>query len=256
MAEVTAYTHGTPCWVDATSTDLDTSLAFYKGLFGWEAETDPRPEANRYTMCRLNGKNVAGVSPPPQEGMPSFWTTYIASDDVDATAAKVTDAAGTVLMEPTDIFDSGRMIIANDPTGAMFGVWQAREHIGSQLANEPGSFNWNECHSPEPERAAAFYADVFDYAVEATEMGGRIPYRLLKLDGRGVGGVAGAKEGEPPNWATIFSVASCDDSIARVQELGGALLAGPHDIPDVGRFAVVEDPVGATFGVISPPAAS
>ncbi len=88
MAEFTAYAHGTPCWVDATSTDLETSLAFYQGLFGWEAETDPRPEANRYTMFRLNGKNVAGVSPPPQEGMPSFWTTYLASDDVDATAAR------------------------------------------------------------------------------------------------------------------------------------------------------------------------
>ena len=112
MAEFTAYAHGTPCWVDVTSPELDKSIEFYKALFGWEAAQDPRPEAGGYTMFSLNGKAVAAGSPPQQEGMPSFWTTYLASDDVDDTAQKIRDAGGTVMVDPFDVFDSGRMTIA------------------------------------------------------------------------------------------------------------------------------------------------
>lgn len=251
MAEFTTYAHGTPCWTDATSTDMDASLAFYEGLFGWEAETDPRPEANGYTTFRLRGKAVAGVSTPPPGGPQSaYWTTYLASDDVDATAAKIEEAGGTLLMRPFDVMDAGRMAYAQDPTGAAFGVWKGKEHIGAQLANEPGTLDWNECHSPDPARAASFYADVFGLQVGEQEMGGSEPYRTLAIDGHGVGGVAPTRDGEPPNWLTVFAVADCDESAARTTELGGSVLAEPFDIPGVGRFAVVQDPVGAVFGVI------
>ena len=100
-------------------------------------------------MFTKEGKQVAAGSPPQQEGMPSHWTTYLASDDVDATAGKVREAGGTVLMDPFDVFDSGRMTVAQDPTGAVFGIWQAGEHHGAELANEPGSFTWNEVQTPD-----------------------------------------------------------------------------------------------------------
>ena len=106
-----------------------------------------------------------------QEGVPPHWTTYIASDDADATAEKIRGAGGTVFAEPFDVFDSGRMTIAQDPTGAVFGVWQAREHIGAELANEPGTLNWNECQTDDPAKAAAFYKDVFGYEVDEAPMG-------------------------------------------------------------------------------------
>ena len=143
MPEFTSYTHGTPCWTDVTSTDLPRAVEFYGALFGWDADVAPQPEAGGYTMFSLRGKYVAAGSPPQpgQEGIPSHWTTYIASDDVDATAAKIRDAGGTVLAEPFDVFDSGRMTVAQDPTGAVFGVWQAGTHIGAQLANDPGTMN-------------------------------------------------------------------------------------------------------------------
>src|SRR5687768_4862985 len=112
MAEFTSYAHGTPCWVDVTSPDLDSSVKFYTGLFGWDAEQDPNPAAGGYTMFRKNGKYVAAGSPPQQEGMPSYWTTYLASDDVDDTAAKIGDAGGTVMAGPFDVFESGRMAVA------------------------------------------------------------------------------------------------------------------------------------------------
>ena len=146
MTEFTSYAHGTPCWVDVTSPDLEKTIEFYGGLFGWEADRirGPRRAATRCSSC---GEVRRRRSPPQQEGIPSHWTTYIASDDVDDTAAKIRDAGGTVLADPFDVFDSGRMTVAQDPTGAIFGVWQAGAHHGAQLANEPGAFQWNECET-------------------------------------------------------------------------------------------------------------
>jgi predicted enzyme related to lactoylglutathione lyase len=253
MAEFTSYAHGTPCWVDVTNPDLDGSIEFYKGLFGWEAQRAEQPEAGGYTMFSLNEKQVAAGSPPQQEGMPSYWTTYIASEDVDDTAAKIRDAGGTVLMDPFDVFESGRMTVAQDPTGASFGVWQAKEHIGAELANEPGTLLWNQCHTSDPGRAAEFYQAVFGYEIDEMDMGGEQPFRLLKVNGRGIGGVREVvSEGEPPNWSTVFAVADTDETAARARELGGAVLMEPLDLPEIGRLAVLQDPAGAVFQVMKP----
>ena len=251
MAEFTSYEHGTPCWVDVTSTDLERTIAFYESLFGWQGDTVPQPEAGGYTMFTLREKYVAAASPPPPSGpRASYWTTYLASDDVDATAGRIREAGGTVLMDPFDVFDSGRMTVAQDPTGAAFGVWQAREHIGAQLANEPGSFTWNECRTPDPERAAEFYGAAFGHTVSSADIG-PLPYRLLEVNGRSIAGVAGTREGEPPNWMTTFAVADCDASTAQARELGADVLSQPFDIPTVGRFAALRDPAGAVFGVLA-----
>lgn len=258
MPEFTSYAHGTPCWVDVTSPDLDGSVAFYKGLFGWEAHVAPQPEAGGYTMFTLKDKYVAAGSPPQQDGRASYWTTYLASDDVDDTAAKVRDAGGTVLMDPFDVFDSGRMTVAQDPTGATFGIWQAREHIGAQLANEPGTQLWNQCHTPDPARATEFYVAVFGYEVDEADVGLEQPFRVLKAAGRGVAGVRelGSPE-EPAHWSVTFAVADADEAVARAKELGGAALLEPFDLPEIGRLAVLMDPAGAVFQVMKsagPPA--
>ncbi len=180
MPEFTEYAPGTPCWVDVTSPDLDRTTTFYGGLFGWQADRDPRPEAGGYTMFSLEGKSVAAASPPPpgQEGIPPHWTTYIASDDVDATAERIRAAGGAVLAEPFDVFDAGRMTVAQDPTGAVFGVWQAGAHHGAELANEHGTMNWNECQTKDAPAADAFYRAVFDYEIDARPMGEEEPYRV------------------------------------------------------------------------------
>jgi len=175
-----------------TSPELDRSVSFYSDLFGWKAQADSRPEAGGYTMFSLRGKHVAAASPPPpgQESVPSHWTTYLASDDVDETASRVREAGGTLFLEPFDVFDAGRMTVAQDPTGAVFGVWQAGEHIGAELANEPGTLNWNECRTTDPETAATFYEQVFGYEIDVQSIGEGQEYRVIKVGGRGVGGVA------------------------------------------------------------------
>jgi predicted enzyme related to lactoylglutathione lyase len=255
MPEFNSYPHGTPCWVDITSNDFERTIAFYTALFGWEAEQDSRPEAGGYTTFSLNGKFVAAGAPAREEGSPSRWMTFIASDDVDATAAKIHDAGGTVMMDPFDVFDAGRMTVAQDPTGAVFGVWQAGTHHGAQLANEPGSLQWNQCETRDVAAAEEFYKAVFGYGVEQMDMGQAEPYRLFMLGDHRVAGLvklADETGDMPPYWTTVFAVADCDAAAASATELGGQVLHGPQDIP-VGRFAVLQDPIGAVFHVVTSP---
>jgi uncharacterized protein len=256
MPEITSYDPGKPCWADVTVPDVDEGAAFYSELFGWTADKAPQPEAGGYTMFSKNGKYVAAASPPMPgtEGIPPHWTVYLASDDADATAGKIRDAGGQVMMDPFDVFDSGRMTIAVDPTGAAFGVWQAGTHIGAQLRREPGTMNWAECQTNDPAAARAFYEQVFGYEVEEAQMGGPDPYILLKLGGEPTAGVIriGADWGDvPSNWSVVFEVDDTDAAVAKVQELGGRVLMEPMEIPEVGRFAVVADKWGAAFQVIT-----
>jgi uncharacterized protein len=255
MPEITSYETGKPCWADVTVPDVDAGAEFYSALFGWTADKAPQPEAGGYTMFSKDGKYVAAASPPAPgtEGIPPHWTVYLASDDADATAGKIRDAGGQVLMDPFDVFDSGRMTIAVDPTGAAFGVWQAGTHIGAQLRREPGTMNWAECQTKDPAAARAFYEQVFGYEVEEAQMGGPDPYILLKLNGEPAAGLIriGADWGDvPSNWSVVFEVDDTDAAVAKVQELGGRMLMEPMDLPEVGRFAVVADPWGAVFQVI------
>ena len=257
MPEFTSYAPGTPCWTDVTSTDLPRAVDFYRALFGWDAYVSPEPEAGGYTMFSLDGKQVAAGSPPQQDGILSHWTTYLASDDVDATAEKIRAAGGTVLVDPFDVFDAGRMTIAQDPTGAIVGVWQAGEHIGAELANDPGTMNWNECQTRDPAAAGAFYEAVFGVEVKAFPTAdGRPPYHVIHVGGRGVAGILELDENMrdvPPNWGTVFAVADADETVAKARELGGAALMPGMDLPDIGRLAVLQDPTGAVFQVLQPP---
>jgi predicted enzyme related to lactoylglutathione lyase len=254
MAEVTSYENGRPCWADVTTPDVDAAIAFYTELFGWRGERDPNPDAGGYTMFTLNGKQVAAASPLQGEGIPPHWTVYLAADDVDASAGRVRDAGGTVPAEPFDVFDSGRMAVASDPSGAVFGLWQAGGHIGSQLRGEPGTLNWAEVQTLDRDAAQPFYEQVFGYETETMEMTAGGEYVVFKADGAPAAGLIEIRPdwGDvPSNWSVVFQVPDCDAAVATIQAGGGSLLHGPQEIPEVGRFAVVADPWGAAFQVIA-----
>jgi predicted enzyme related to lactoylglutathione lyase len=253
MPEVSSYATGQPSWADVTSPDVDAAASFYSELFGWDADKAPQPEAGGYTMFSREGKHVAAASPPPQEGIPPHWTVYLAADDVDGIAGRIREAGGNVMMEPFDVFDSGRMTLAADPTGAMFGVWQAGNHIGSQLRGEPGTMNWAEVQTRDKAAAQAFYEQVFGYETETMDMGAGGDYVLLKVNGQSAAGLIqiGREWGDvPSNWSVVFEVADCDAAVAKVQELGGSVIREPQDLEGVGRFALVADRWGAVFQVI------
>ena len=248
-----AWPSGTPCWVDLGVDDIARATAFYSGLFGWDIQAGP-PEAGGYSMCLLAGHAVAGIGPkqgPP--GTPPTWTVYLASDDVDATAGKITTAGGRLLVAPMDVMDVGRMAVAADPAGAVFGVWQARSHTGMGLANEPGSVCWNENFSRDMDGNQAFYHSVFGY--EYGDMSTPdFRYATLKLDGGEVGGI-GEMGGEfpaevPAHWSTYFAVEDTDAAVATIIGAGGSVLRAPWDTP-YGRMAAVSDDQGAAFSLMS-----
>lgn len=79
--------------------------------------------------------------------MPSVWTSYLAADSADACAAAVTAAGGTLMMPAFDVGDVGRMFVAVDPSGAAFGVWEAKAHTGAGVFNEDGAYCWKKLHT-------------------------------------------------------------------------------------------------------------
>lgn len=247
----TAWPPGTPCWVDLGVTDIPKAKAFYSALFGWEIQDGP-PEAGGYSMCEIGGQPVAGIG-ASQGDMPIFWTTYIATEDADKTAEAIKAAGGQVLMEPFDVMDVGRMFMATDPGGAMFGVWQARAHTGVRLANEPGSLIWSENMSRAYDANKAFYGAVFGYHFSDIGDDG-FSYATLDIDGRPVGGIGaiGADQPaeQPASWGTYFAVTDTDAAVTTAVELGGRVVAPAWDSP-YGRMAVVADDQGAVFAVMS-----
>lgn len=254
----TAWPAGTPCWVDLGTDDTARAKAFYEALFGWDTEVGP-PEAGGYVMCSVRGKPVAGIGPKmgPAE-VPSAWTTYIASDDVDATASRITAAGGHVMAEPFDVMDVGRMAVAADPGGAVFGIWQARAHTGMRLANEPGAVTWNENMSRSFEDNKAFYTAVFGYSYDDMSSD-EFSYATFKTTGDGLGGIgdlgAAAPAETPAHWRTYFAVDDADDAVEIAAKLGGQVVAPAWDTP-YGRMAILCDDQGAVFAIMSPPEAA
>jgi uncharacterized protein len=255
MTERTSYEPGTPSWVDLSSPDTEASATFYGGLFGWEVQSaGPVEETGGYGMFTLRGKQVAGVGPIMQEGQPPVWSTYVATDDADAAAARAADAGASVVAEPMDVMDAGRMAVFAHPAAGVLGVWQAGRHTGAELVNEPGALNWNELQTRDVAGAKAFGEAVFGWAPDDQAFGG-MTYTLFTVGGQGVAGAmtmpSDVPEGTPAFWLAYFTVADCDESVAKVQELGGSVFGSPHTLEGVGRFAVVADTHGATFGVIA-----
>jgi hypothetical protein len=246
----TPWPTGTPCWVDYGATDLEAAKNFYAGLFGWEY-TGGDAEYGGYLNATRNGRQAAGLGPQMNPADPPGWTTYFATDDADATVGRIREAGGTVVMEPMDVGPFGRMVIALDPQGNAFGLWQSREHTGVQIYNEPGALVWNEAQLDDPAAAREFYTSVFGFRYdEVPDAGG---YTTFSTGGYPLGGLGGHQPGMPMGWLAGFSVASTDDTVASVEANGGKVTMAPMDTP-WGRFAVVEDPWGAPFEVMQAPA--
>ncbi|KAA1417035.1 VOC family protein [Nocardioides humilatus] len=252
-----AWPHGTPNWVDLAADDTAAAAKFYSELLGWRVDAPTDDAAGGYMIATKDDRPVAGIGPKPMPDMPSNWATYIAADSADATAKAIKAAGGTLHMDPFDVETGqgkhGRMFFATATDGSTFGVWEAANHIGANLYNEPGALSWNELHSRDLAKGKAFYSEVFGY--EFDDMSGpEFTYLIFKRPGeeQGVGGMgtdAMLPEGVPSVWLTWFAVDSCDAAVAKVAELGGEVRMELGDSP-FGRMAVVAGPQGEVFGVI------
>jgi uncharacterized protein len=255
MPERTSYAQGTPNWVDLQTTDQESAKTFYADLLGWTFDDQPMPQGAVYSMAMIGTDPVAAIAPQSPEladaGAPPMWNTYIAADSVDDAVAKVEAAGGQVVLEPFDIMDAGRMAFVTDPSGAAVAFWQANQHIGAALVNEPGTVIWNELITDDP-TAAAFYEKVLGMTTSTMDMGGGGYTLFHAVSGDMVGGTVGPQlTGIPNHWHVYFAVADADAAAAKVRELGGGVIVEPFDTP-VGRMSVVHDPQGATFSIMQP----
>ncbi|WP_372593806.1 VOC family protein [Actinotalea sp.] len=244
------WPEGTPAWVDLNVPDHLAAHAFYAGLFGWEFLPPAGPEMGFYSMSHRGGKMIAGVA---QSEEPAAWTTYLATDDIEATLAKAAEAGGQVLVGPETIEPFGRFAAVLDPVGAVFGLWQAKEHIGSNVVNEPGAVIWNESYGLDLEAAKAFYGHVFDYEFGEMSQPGFEFVTIAPPGGEPVGGLGGPgskPEGTEPAWFVYFATEDTEKAVERVVELGGSVLSDPRPSP-FGTMATVAGPSGEVFVLMS-----
>ncbi|MDC0769819.1 VOC family protein [Streptomyces sp. HD] len=245
---------GTPCWADAMFSDVEAAKSFYGDVVGWTFG-EASSEFGNYTQAYANGKAAAAVVPPMpgQEGM-SQWCLYFASADVAATAGRIRENGGEILMEPMAVGDFGSMCLARDPGGVVFGLWQAGTHEGFETEpTESGAFCWAEVFTREPEKSDTFFAAVFGYRQQQME-DDAIDFRLYSL-GKDTTVLGRMKMTDdfppevPPYINVYFSVPDCDDAVAKATKIGAVLRFGPMSTP-FGRFAALSDPQGANFSVI------
>lgn len=250
--EVERYDHGVPCWVDLGTSDIPKAAEFYSSLFGWEIEPGG-DEVGGYSMATLRGKPVAGIGQQTNPG-PPYWTTYVSVDSADDVAGKVKSNGGNVVVDPMDVMTFGRMAVFSDPVGAIISVWQPLQHIGAQIVNEPNSLSWNELITTDTEKSKEFYGAVFGWGSETHGEGGPMPYTEWKIGDRSVGGMMPKPPmmpaEVPPHWGVYFSVDGTDAAMEKVKSLGGQVIMGPMDV-EPGRLAVVQDPQGAVFNIIT-----
>ena len=269
MPQARTYPHGVTCWVDTAQPDVDAALEFYGGLFGWEFEEAAPPDAPvRYVIASLGGRDVAALT-GPGDGT-AIWNTYVAVDDCDATADKLKGLGGTVVAPPADAGPegrAGRSATVADPEGVPICLWQPRERLGVQAANEPGAWNFSDLHTADTAAAAEFYAAAFGWRAVDQGWG-----TAIQVPGYGdhleatvdpdirtrqasapegfedvIGAIAPVKAGEQPHWHVTFTVADRDESVAAVERLGGSVVTSAED--DWTRSALVRDPGGAEFTV-------
>ena len=274
MRERDGYLPGVPCWVDTSQPDPEAAVAFYGGLFGWDFEDAlPPGSAGKYFIARLRGGDVAAVGSQPQgASRKAVWNTHVWVESADEVVSKVIGAGGRVVTDPVDVLDAGRMAVFTDPEGSAFCVWQAKQHKGARIVNQPGSLNFNSLNTRDPDGAKSFYGSVFGWETLALPGG----VEMWRLPGYGdflaqsdpelrerqaasgvapegfadvvatLSPIAEDQPDTPAHWSVTFAVDDADATAHRAAALGGRVLVAPFDAPWV-RMTVISDPHGATF---------
>jgi hypothetical protein len=253
MAEARTAIADKPAWVDLTSSDAAASREFYGKLFGWDIEVNADPQYGGYGMARIDGQDVAGISPKMDPNSPTAWSIYIGTDDPEELTEKVRAAGGTVVMEPFAVGEMGKMAVYQAPDGAFISAWQPAG-MSTFNTGSANTFGWAELSSRDIDKAVAFYGKVFGWTPHQMETGeGGPPYTELQLDGKSIAGAMPMNPMVPAEmpsyWLVYFGVEDVDKSHQKAIDAGASEMMAPQDFPG-GRFSILGDPQGAAFGLL------
>jgi predicted enzyme related to lactoylglutathione lyase len=255
MTNIDKHPAGSFCWIELGTTDQTAAKNFYGSIFGWTPNDNPMGPGEVYTIFKLEGRDAAAGytlrADQRAQHVPPHWMLYIMVDNVDASAAKVPQLGGKVIVAPFDVMDAGRMAVIADPTGAYFCLWQANRSTGTQIAQVHGTLCWADLSTPDPERAKAFYSGLFGWQLMVGEKD-TSGYLHIKNGEHFIGGVPPAahrQPGVPPHWLAYFQVDDVDATANKAKEMGAKLFLPPMSMEGVGRMSVIADPQGAVFAI-------
>jgi len=255
MTDIEKHSPGTFSWVELGTTDQNGAKKFYTQLFGWSVDDFPMGPSEFYSMFKLQGRDTGAAYTlrPDQkaQGVPPHWLLYIATQDADATAKRVADLGGKVIAPPFDVMEHGRMAVIQDPAGATFAVWQAKQHPGTAISGVDGTLCWADLSTPDVPNAEKFYSGLFGWQMTRDEHD-KSGYIHIKNGEEFIGGIPPAQHrnpNAPPHWLLYFQTSNCDSSANKAKELGANFLLAPMTMENVGRMAVIADPQGAVFAI-------
>jgi uncharacterized protein len=255
MTEIAKHEPGSFSWAELATSDPAAAKKFYSSLFGWGVKDNPMgpsPE-DVYTLLQIGGKDVAALyrmmKEQAQQGVPPNWMVYVTVENADESAKKAKSLGATVITEPFDVMDYGRMAVIQDPEGAIFSIWQPMKHIGVQRSGELNTMCWCELKTWDAAKAGKFYTGLFGWTLKTSDPS----YHEIMRGGTPIGGIfplAPEMKGVPAHWGIYFQVENCDGAVEKAASLGGKVCFPPTDVPNTGRFAALQDPQGAFFNVI------
>ena len=252
MGERERHDPGSFSWTDLSTPDAQASKDFYGGLLGWEFDDSPIPEeagGGVYVMARLGGRSAAAMY-ETSERHPA-WASYVTVEDADETAARAGELGASLLAEPFDVMDVGRMSTIQDPTGAVFCIWQPRLSIGAEIVNGPGALSLNQLNTTDPEAAERFYGELFGWRFERVN-GSDTPYWGIYRGERVNAGMMQLPGGAPapPHWLVYFGIDDIEAAAEQIGSAGGTVMIPPQEVPG-GRIVVAQDPQGAVFALFA-----
>jgi predicted enzyme related to lactoylglutathione lyase len=260
MPNVDKHAPGDFCWMELSTTDQNAAKGFYSAILGWTANDFPMGPDEVYTMFLLSGRTAGAAytmrAEERSQGVPPHWNLYVCVSSADDTVKKAGQLGAKILAPAFDVMEFGRMAVIQDPTGAVFLIWQPRQHAGVGVVGDPGAFCWADLNTPDRERAKQFYEQLFGWHVEA---GQKDPsgYLHIKNGEKFIGGIPPAQHRDPnipPHWLLYFAVSDVDAASVRAAEMGARAFLPPTSMQGVGRFSVLADPQGAVFALFKPEA--
>jgi predicted enzyme related to lactoylglutathione lyase len=250
MPVIEKYDPGMFCWIELATNDAAAAKSFYASVFGWKINDMPIPDGSVYTMLQVDGHDVGALYENKEH--PPAWNSYVNVTSVDESAQRAQESGANVIAQPFDVMDIGRMAVIADPQGASLCLWQAGKHIGATIRGDFNTLCWNELMTSDIEGAREFYKTLFGWSLKVSP-----EYTEINLGSNGIGGmmqITPEMQGMPTAWTPYICVADADATVEKIKSIGGKVFMGPHEIPNVGRFAICADPQGAMFNIIKPSA--